>query len=258
MNTSVRNIMGIFLILGITVLSYVSYVYVSAYNRSSEPTNFRKFTVSAEGKAIAVADIAEFSFQVITEGGNEVAKLQEDNAKAMNRAIEFVKGKGVDKKDISTQQYNIQPRYQNIICEYRSGDVCPPAEIVGYTVQQSTNVKIRNFENISSLLSGVVKNGANSVSELQFTLDDSTEFENQARAEAIKKAQSKAQNIAQNTGFNLGRLLSINENFSSPPMYSRNMVFDSAKVMDVESVAPSVEAGSQEITVQVNLEYEIK
>ncbi|MCB9806336.1 SIMPL domain-containing protein [Candidatus Peribacteria bacterium] len=160
---------------------------------------------------MSVPDIASFSFEVITEGDTDVASLQSKNAEKMNAAIAFVGKAGIDKKDIKTQQYSISPRYQTTSCTYRSGDICPPASISGYTVKQSVFVKIRDFKLISTLLSGVVENGANSVGQIQFSLDNTDELENTARAEAIKKAQEKAEKVAQAGGFKLGRLLEISE-----------------------------------------------
>lgn len=257
MNNTIKNLIGAVAVLATLCLSYAAYRYVQIYDRSSEPTNFRSFTVSAEGKAVGVPDVAEFSFDVITEGGNDVAKLQSQNANKMNKAIEFVKSKGVDKKDISTQQYNISPRYESVVCSYAPGSVCPPATISGYTVQQSAQVKIRDFKLISDLLSGVVKSGANSVSDLTFTIDDPTKVENEARAEAIRKAEQKADGIAKAAGFSIGRLLNINENLYPTP-YAVPMMAEKTMAAGAASVAPTIEPGSQEVSVTVNMQYEIK
>ena len=175
----------------------------------------------------------------------------------MNKAIDFVTKQGVDKKDIATSQYSIFPRYETPNCTYGSGRACPPATIVGYTVQQSVHVKVRDFKLISALLTGVVTNGANSVSNIQFAIDDSTTIENTARAEAILKAQTKAQSIADSAGFKLGRLLEISEN-NSMPYYNQPMM--AKGMMDSISAAPTsptIEPGSQEVTINVSLKYEI-
>lgn len=255
MNSSLKNLLGIAIIVGLLGLLYVGFSVTKTYDRSSSPTNFRSFTVQGEGKAVGVPDIAGFSFEVITEGNTDLAALQSKNAEKMNAAIAYVQKQGIDKKDIQTTQYSIQPRYESSNCIYGSGKPCPPAEIVGYTISQSAHVKIRDFKKISGLLSGVVASGANSVSDLQFAIDDTTAVENTARAEAIKNAQEKAKSIAKAAGFSLGRLLEISENFSSPypqPMYMKTMAADS-----MESVAPSVEPGSQEVNIQIVLKYEI-
>ena len=163
----------------------------------------------------------------------------------------------IDKKDITTENYGVDPRYQYFDCS--SGRLCPPAEIIGYTVNQTVSVKIRNFDIIGDTLSGVVQNGANNVSQLQFTIDDPTEVPNQARAKAIVKAQAKAKAIAKAADFSLGRLLSIDESSqSSPlPMYGGYGIGGDAKLDRAESV-PSIEPGSREVNVYVTLTYEIE
>lgn len=259
MNETLKNVLGGVAVLATLSFSYAAYQSVQIYDRSSEPSNYRSFSVQAEGKVTATPDVATFSFSVITEGGSDVANLQSQNTQKMNQAIDYVKQEGVEKADISTSQYSIEPRYQNTICRYEEGKICPPAEIVGYTVRQSADVKIRNFELISSLLKGVVENGANSVSQIQFTIDDPTELENEARANAIAKAQEKAQDIAREAGFSIGRLLEINENFYGVPVYAKSMMMERSADYGIGGAmpAPTVEPGSQDVTISVNLRYEI-
>lgn len=233
--------------------------YVRSYSLVIEPSSFRSFSVSGEGKTVAIPDVAEFSFSVLTQGGKDLGALQKENTVKMNRAIGIVKAAGVSEKDIKTQQYSIEPRYQYSNCRYDnlvdSGKSCPPPEIVGYTVQQSVIVKVRNFEKIGGLLSEVVQSGANSVSQLSFTLDDPTEVQNQARTEAIAKAKEKAKFIAKAGGFGLGRLLSIEEGGGYIPIYSYGVAALEAKGA---APAPRIQPGSQEVKVNVTLRYEIR
>jgi uncharacterized protein YggE len=178
----------------------------------------------------------------------------------MNKAIEFIKKQGIAAKDIKTEQYGISPRYQTITCDYTAGKVCPPAEITGYTVQQGANVKIHDFKLISELLKGVVQNGANSVSQITFNIDNPTDIENTARAEAFKKAKEKAESMAKAGGFSIGRLLDISEGNSYPVYYGRGgggVMMDMVK-SEAPAVAPTIEAGSQEVNIQITLKYEIQ
>lgn len=256
MNTTIKNLIGAVAIVATLSFAYAAFMYIKIYDRSSEPANFRSFTVQSDGKAVGTPDIAEFSFDVITEGGSDIAKLQTENTTKMNAALDYVKSKGIDKKDLATQQYSIEPRYETTYCDYNSGQPCKPATIVGYTIRQSANVKIRDFSLISGLLTGVVDSGANSVSQLQFTIDDPTKLENYARAEAIRKAQQKANSIAKAAGFSIGRLLNINENFY--PIFAQRDMMASSVSMEKSAPAPVIEPGSQEISVTINLQYEIK
>lgn len=258
MNSLLKNLLGLALIVALGISSFVLFRVSQTYDRSSEPTNFRSFSVSGDGKAAGTPDVATFSFQVITEGDLDVAKLQSDNAAKMNKAIDFVKKQGVDAKDIKTEQYSVNPRYSNTVCDYTAGKTCPPATIAGYTVEQWVTVKIRDFNMISKILSGVVENGANSVSQISFAIDNPTEVENKARTEAFKKAKDKAESIAKAGNFTLGRLLEISEGGSYPTYYGRSggAMMDMAK--SEAAVAPAIEAGSQEVNITVSLKYEIQ
>jgi len=255
MNNTIKNLIGVVAVVATLAFAFIGWQYVKVYDRSSEPTNYRSFYVQAEGEAVSVPDVAQFSFQVITEGSTNVASAQQQNTEKMNAVLDYVNGQGIDKKDIKTLSYNIQPRYTTSRC---TDKVCPPPKIVGYTVSQSAQVKIRDFSKISTLLSEVVDKGANSVSQLSFTIDDLTELENEARADAIQKAKEKAQLIAKEGGFSVGRILEINENFYTPYAPRMEMAVSSyAMDEDMAMPAPTIEPGSQEITVQINIRYEI-
>lgn len=247
-------------------VAYAVVVYAGAYSRSAEPANFRSFSVTAEGRAIGVPDVAQFSFSVVTQGGKDLAALQAENTKKVNAAIDYVKGEGVAAKDVKTSQYSVEPRYQYYDCSprpYGAATPCPPPEIVGYTVMQSVEVKARDFEKVGGILSGVVTNGANTVSQLNFTVDDPTKLEDEARAEAIDKAKRKADQVADAGRFSIGRLLGIDEGGGVSPYYR----MESAKAMAYgmggdgsapAAPAPAVEPGSQDVRVTVTLRYEIR
>lgn len=259
MNEKIKDYVGVAIIISLLLVGVSAWSYVKSYSKQIEPGSFRSFSVSGEGKIVAVPDVAQFTFSVITEGGKNVADLQKQNTEKINKAIEFVKKNEVDAKDIKTQQYNIEPKYQYHSCP-RDGGVCPPPSIVGYAIRQTVLVKARDFNKVGDLLSGIVQNGANSVSELQFTINDPTEVQNKARAEAIKKAKEKAESIAEAGGFSLGRLLSIDEGSMPYPVYER---YDTMKGMGVGGgsdmmPAPTIEPGSQDVTINVTLRYEIK
>jgi uncharacterized protein YggE len=206
---------------------------------------------------VAVPDVAQFSFGVKTEGGLNIGNLQAENTKKVNEAINFVKSNGVDNKDIKTTNYSLDPRYQYYSCP-ESGGACPPPEIVGYTVSQNVLVKIRDFKKIGNILAGVVKNGANEVSSLSFTIDDPTVIQDQARNEAIAKAKTRALSVAKAGGFKLGRLLSIEEGYAQPyyDYYESSVKGLGGGAATVP--APTIEAGSQEVTVTMTLRYEIE
>jgi uncharacterized protein len=272
MHQTIKNILGGVIAVAVLAFGYAAMSYVSSYGKSIQPSSFRSFSVTGDGKVTAIPDVAEFSFQVITEGGKDVASLQAKNTDAANKAIAFVKSKGVEDKDIKTQYYNVDPRYQTYNCRSipitydpsgaATSDVqpCPPASIVGYTITQSVDVKVRDFSKIGDIMGGVVTNGANQIGSLSFTVDDPTKVQDEARADAIAKAKVRAELVAQAGGFKLGRLLGIQDDSGY-----RNLSYDSYAVgmgggamKSAAAPSPVVEPGSQEVNVSVTLQYEIQ
>jgi hypothetical protein len=254
MKEKLKNYLGVAIIAALLILSAAAWNYSRSFSKSIEQSVQHSFVVTAEGRAVAIPDVAKFTFSVITEGGKDVASLQKENSQKSNRIIDFVKNQGIDTKDIKTVAYNLSPRYQTCYLG-REGSLCPPAEIVGYTINQSVEVKVRDFSKIGDILGGVVERGANSVSQLQFTIDDPTALQNQARNEAISKARAKARAIAAAGGFSLGRILSIDESSDGlPPIYFAKA---EAPLFKSES-SPAIEAGSTEVTVRVSLRFEMK
>ena len=230
--------------------------YVSVYSRSVVPE--RVFTVSAEGKVVAIPDVANLNIGVLTEGGKNLAELQKQNTEKANKIISFLKEEGIEAKDIKTEYYNISPRYSSVSCPpvilQTFPEIvrpCPPPEIIGYTISQNLSVKVRNLEKAGDILGGAVSRGANNVSGPNFTIDDPVKLQNEAREKAIKQAREKAKLMAKAGGFRVGRLVSIQEGFSGIPIYSLEAKGGAAP-------APSIEPGSQEIQVSVTLTYEIR
>ncbi|OGZ02080.1 MAG: hypothetical protein A2430_01370 [Candidatus Liptonbacteria bacterium RIFOXYC1_FULL_36_8] len=255
MSEKTKNYLGIAIIFALLIFAYAAVKYARAYADSVEPSTFRSFSVSGDGKVVAVPDIASVTFKVITQGGRDVGVLQKENSGKMNKAIDFVKSNNINNKDIKTESYNIEPRYQYDSC--RSGGTCLPSEIIGYTITNSTAVKIRDFSKISDILSGVVKNGANSVSNVSFTEDDPEKTKNEARTKAIESARAKAEIIAESAGFRVGRLLSVDEGWATPS-YKYGIGGATMEASSSISPAPSIEPGSEEVSISVNLRYEIK
>lgn len=256
MDKKIKNYLGVGSLVSMVVLAISSLIFANTYSKSIIPSSYRNFSVTGEGKVVAVPDVAQFSFSVITEGENNIANLQQENTQKANRAIALIKNSGVEDKDIKTSNYNLQPRYQYFSCEVTKNSKvkpCPPPEIVGYSIVQTVSVKIRNLEKSGEILSGIVQSGVNSVSEISFAIDDKTEIENSAREEAIADATKKAESIAKAGNFRLGKILSIYEN--SFPMFNKEMGGGMAMESDV---APSIEPGSQDVRVNVTINYEIR
>ena len=244
-------------IIALLAVAYSSVAYVRVYDQAIQPGSFRSFAVTGEGKAVSVPDVAEFTASVITQGGKDLAALQKSNTNKANKIVDFVKSKGVEAKDLQTSGYRVEPRYQYYTCPDRGA--CPPADIVGYAITQTVAIKVRDFSKAGEILAGVVNAGANSVTQLSFTVDDPVAIQSEARAKAIAEARKQAEAIAKAGGFSVGNLLSVDEGGSQPFMgiSSKYGMGGDAEMAVTAAPTPVVEAGSQEFVVRVTLRYEI-
>lgn len=221
------------------------------YKFASLPQNYpQEITVSGEGKFYAKPDIATVSLGTRTEGLS-VKEITDKNIRLMNAIIDDLKKLGIEEKDIQTTQYSIQPQYNWTEKEGRIPN--------GYAIDQSVQVKIRNFDNISKVFDIANVRGANTVGSLQFSVDDPSSIQAGAREKAIAEAKNKAKVLAQQAGLKIVKLVSVSEgqNTPSPIMYAdSNMAMGSA-AKEV-SIAPTIQAGQLEASTTVYLTYRVR
>jgi uncharacterized protein YggE len=267
MNEKIKNYLGISLIVVSLAFAYAAVGFVVTRPNYSE----RTFSVDAEGEIISIPDIGRFTFSMLTEGGKNASDVQVENTDASNKVIEYLKAQGVAKEDIKSTGYYINPRYQYYDCSQSYGTSaeyyaagrpsvapCPPPDIVGYTVQHTLSVKVRDLEKAGSLVGGVIENGANTVSELTFEVDDPAQAKQDAIEQAVIKAKAKARTTAKAGGFRIGKLVSISTSDGVVPMPYADYAYGKGGGAETATASPTVEPGSQSITVQVYLTYEIR
>lgn len=209
-----------------------------------QPTIF----VSGEGKVQAIPDVAKITFGY-TVTKPTTAEAQTDNTNKMNGFIAAVKKEGVDDKDIKTMNFNVYPEYN-----YIEGRQVPR----GYTVSQNVEVTLRDTSKAQRMIQLAGEQSLNQIGGLNFVVDNQQKYIEEARTLALKQAKANAQSIAKNAGFRLGRLMNYSEN--TQPSYPSPMYADKGMGMGGGSAvpAPTIAAGSNEIYVQVSLNYEIK
>lgn len=210
--------------------------------------NNYQITVSGEGKIYAKPDVALVNLGVATEGST-TADVIDRNTKKMNAVIQAVKDAGVDEKDIKSTTYNLSPLYN---WTEAAGRV-----FQGYTLQQNIQVKIRDFTKIGEILNKATSSGANLANDLQFTIDDPEQFREQARTEAINQAKEKAKNLAKESGIKLGKIINVYENYNSYPV-SYDLLKGYGGAATESAPVPTIESGQQEVTITINLTYQIR
>ncbi|MST04358.1 MAG: DUF541 domain-containing protein [Candidatus Pacebacteria bacterium] len=224
---------------------------------SGNPLRERQtISVSGEGKAVLTPDLVLVSFSLISQGADP-KNIQDDNSKKMNSVIDFVKSKAIDAKDIKTSNYNLSPRYESVrpdIYPYYGNN----NKIVGYTLTQSVEIKIRDFAKISDVLAGLPKLGINEISGVNFQVENPDTYLKPAREEAFKKAKERALDMTRQAGVSLGKVVTFSDSSGNymPIAYGRGgaMKLDSMEA----AIAPNIEPGSENVSVYVSVTYEIR
>lgn len=246
------------------VFLFASTGAVSNWGNSLMPT--RTLTVSAQGKTTAPPDLAEISFSVVSQGKDPNA-LNADNNQKMSAVIAFVESLGIASSDIATTNYNLQPDYPTVVNEIYpvNGQMVPAVPtpinantIIGYTLTQSVEVKVRDFTNIAKLLGGLPPLGINQIGGVTFTFNDPDNVLAVARADAMAKARAKASEMAGEAGVSLGEVVSVQE-YGNVPIYPMmNEAAPMAAGVSSASVSPTIEPGTQDITDQVTIVYSLR
>jgi len=202
-------------------------------------------TVSGEGKVLGKPDIAQVDLGVVTDA-DTVANAQKQNSDKIDKIIQAMKSLGIADEDMQTSNYTIFPRTQ-----YING----VSDIIGYEVNQTLRVKIRNLEKVGQVLAQTATAGVNQVGALNFTFDNPENLQAQARQKAIDDAKSKAQSLANALGVQLGKIVSFSENISGgpTPLYTNAGIGGAGG----GGAAPTIQAGQNEVIIDVSLNYEI-
>ncbi|WP_428030671.1 SIMPL domain-containing protein [Ancylobacter sp.] len=203
-------------------------------------------SVSGEGKASAVPDMATLTTGVVSEGKTAREAL-DANSTAVAAMIAAIKTAGVEPRDISTSGFSVQPQYTP---QKKEGDAL---RIAGYQVNNAVTVRLRDLGKLGDLLDQLVTNGANQIDGIAFDIAEPGKLEDMARAEAVKDARHQAGIIAEAAGVRLVRVISIAGEGGVQPM-PRMMMAARAQKMD----SVPVEAGETQVRAGVTVVYEIE
>ena len=177
-----------------------------------------------------------------------MSDAQTENTVKMNAIIDKIKSFGVADADIQTSNYSIYPQY-----DYTNN----VQTLRGYQVAQSVDVKIRKLDSIGDILAAAGSLGANNIGGVSFTIDQPEKIQDQARLKALEAAKAKAQALATAAGVKLGKIVSFSESVSGgtqPPIMYAKM---DAMGAGLAAPAPAIQTGSQDVIVDVTVNYEL-
>jgi uncharacterized protein YggE len=228
----------------VVITRYVSPIPLSV----TQTTTQKESAFAASGKSIVttIPDKAEVTLGI----SRKEADIKQAQSKS-NEIINTINAKlgeiGISKDDIKTQNYSIYPNY-----DYQS----PTQRLVGYSVDISLTVSLKDFAKLNQVIDLATAAGANQVSGIQFTISDELErkVKQQARIEAINDARKNAEDLANLSGVKLGKVINVVEGSNSPQPPIAFM--DKAMGGGGGGSPTNVQPGSTTYTYTVTLSYE--
>lgn len=206
-------------------------------------------TVQGRGEAQAAPDQMLLDVGVVTTAATARA-AQEENARRADQMIRGLVAQGIDRKDIQTVSYSVQPQY-----DYRPGKEGQPPKIVGYQVVNIVRVRVRDLSRAGSVIDRAVGDGANQVQSLQFVLSHEAAARSQALEKAVLDARRKAEVIARALGRPLGEALSVREAGGS---YPEPIFLRAAEAAGAAKAATPVEPGQLTLTASVEVVFALR
>lgn len=249
---------GVLLVVFLAAISIKSVKEIGYVGKNYPAMN--TITVNGLGEEVSIPDIAIFSFSV-TESAKTVKEAQDKATKKNNAALKALEDNGIEKKDIKTIVYNINPKYEYVQELCTSNGVCRSGKqvLTGYEVSQSTEIKVRDIEKAGSLFETIGSLGVQNVNGLSFSIDDIEVVKAAARQKAIENAKEKAEKLSDALGVRLVRITGFYDSSDDVPYYGYGRGGDAVGIMKAEvAVPPSIPSGEQKVTSRVSVTYEIR
>jgi uncharacterized protein YggE len=207
--------------------------------------------VSGEGTVTVTPDIA-ILYLGIEAKADSVAEAQSQAQEAMEAVMDALTASGVDEDDIQTQYFRID--------QDTRWDSDKDEEIItGYEVTNTVSVKIREIDDVGTVIDAVAEAGGDltRINYITFSVDDPSMYYEEVRQEAMEDARDKAEQLAEVAGVELGAPTYIYEGSVSSPVVYRGMG-GALPPVAIDESSTSISAGELDITLSVQVAYAIE
>lgn len=207
-----------------------------------------KLTVSGNGTVLIESDLA-----VISMGVREVAKDVLEAQASVNGKIASIReallDAGVKEDQINTDAISIYANY-----DY-SGST---EMVIGYTAYNSLSVRTTDIENVGKLIDAAFAAGANTLDNVQFTVQDDSKAQEQALTMAVEDARRKADVLAAAVGKSVASIQSLAETSVYTYDSMRNFGTAEMAMSDSAGAGTMVQAALIEVNANVTMELELR
>ena len=214
--------------------------------------------VTGKGSISLDPDLVMLNITVETTA-KTVSKARNQAAEAMDDIVKTLQRYSLEDKDIQTQSFSIWPKYEYPEVTIR-GTKTRRQTLVGYIVNNTARIKIRDLELVGKIIDDVSTAGGDvtRINDIDFTMENPDSFMNKLREQAVKDAISKAEQFAVLTGVSVGSLVYISEMGSGAPVtknFSESGAFAARSAMEVSST--SIAGGELELSLSIQAVFSI-
>jgi hypothetical protein len=164
----------------------------------------------------------------------------------MDRVMTALDDNDVAEKDIQTQHFSIEQ-------VTRWDEKNQQEVVVGYRVTNMVTAKIREIDKAGAIIDAVAAAGGDftRINGISFSVDDPSDYYDEARQEAMSDARAKAEQLAELADVELGKPTYISEG-TIYPVYQRS-------IYEAAAPAPTpISPGELELTHSVQVVYAIR
>lgn len=234
----------------VTIVIVIALFFIKTLNISypltiitSNQTN--ELAVVGEGKVEVSPDTAYVDAGITVDNRGTVKEVQDTINTINNKIINALRDMGIEKGDIKTSNYSVYPNYK-----YENN----VNSISGYNGNATVEVKVRDTQMVSRVISTVTEAGANQIQGVRFSIDKPEVYREEARNKAIENAKDQAEKMAKNLEIKLGKIVNIVESSGNQPAPLYKTYADGIG----GGGGPMVESGTQTVTSVVTLYFEKK
>lgn len=260
MDKSKQYFWDVLAVLALAMVVFVVFAMWAVMGWKDSLAPARTITVTAQGMTTATPDEGQISFSVVTQGANPQT-LSDNNNTKMSSVIQFLSSQGIASSDITTTGYDLEPNYSyGTVYAPSNGPIIPaqPSNtITGYTLTQTVQVNIKDLTKVASVLGGLAPLGVNQIGSVSYTFQNPNEFIGIARMQALANAKTEASQMASQAGAGLGEVVTVTESsnvpYPQPGVFAMNATAGGATA----AIAPTVEPGTQNVTDEVTVTYQL-
>lgn len=214
----------------------------------------KTITVTGYGVAYGSPDIVRLGLGV--EVSEQDVKLAMDQVNSrMNAVLAALKERGVATEDIRTEYYSIWQDYSYSASGMSMTDGGErPAPF--YRVSTTAQIIVRDSSAVGELIAASVDAGANVINYIEFSIEDRSMLESEARGLAVADARSRAEELAGTLGLTLGEPVNVVEGTNGGvPMMGGGGGYGGGVA---EASVPAISGGQLSVSMNVTITYALQ